>query len=395
MRWFFFLTGTVILRVRETSQTEFFELCRTLELTPKALKRVKKTGDITCRFTRSAARELLARAKECALDVEPLENRGLPALWHRFIRRPGLVIGTVLAVALLILSRLFLWEVSLVGCEEPLKEEILAELDGIGLGLGTFLPHVDTDEVELALRRADARVGYVSVNLVGTVAFVQVRQAEQKGDQAPLGPANLVAKKDGLVVLPMIFEGERLVEVGEYVRQGQLLASGIIDSENGASRITRAAGQVMARTEETVAVSVPLVYQEKAYTGQIFCEFEVQFFGLCGKLFKNTGKMTSPCDIIVNNRTFCAGARTLPVGTTLTRYHAYTYREARRTATEALQLARAELAARLALEGQTRHLLSTTVETVVDAHGVTLICRAVFEEDIGLVSEFSVTGEGP
>ena len=395
MSWFLFLTGTVTLRVKAASQTEFFELCRTRELTPKAVKRVEKTGNITCRFTRMAARELLAGAKELGLDVAPLESRGLPALWHRFIRRPALVIGTVLALALLACSRLFLWEVSLVGCDEQVKEEILAELDGIGLGKGAFLPRVDTDEIELELRRTDVRVGYVSVNLVGTVAFVQIKPAEPKNDQAPTGPANLVAKKDGFVVLPMIFEGERLVEVGEYVRRGQLLASGIIDSESGTSRITRAAGQVLARTEETITVCMPFLYEEKAYNGDVFYEVEVQFFGLCGKVFKNTGKMTALCDIIVSNRTFCAGARTLPVGITLTRYHAYAYQSAKRTAAEALELAKVELAARLALEGQTRHLLSTTVETVVDGQGVTLVCRATFEEDIGQVQEFSVTGEAP
>ena len=395
MSWFLFLTGTVTLRVGAESVTDFFELCRARELTPKSIKRIKKTGDIVCRFTRSSARELLARAGKNGLDVIPLRRGGLPILWHRFIHRPGLVIGTVLALAILAFSRLFLWEVSLVGCEDAVKEELLAELDGLGLGLGAFLPHVDTDKIELELRRTDARVGYVSVNLVGTVAFVQVKEAEQKSDLTPMSAANLVAKKDGLVILPMIFEGECRVEVGEYVRRGQLLASGILDSESGTARITRAAGQVLARTEEIITVSVPFAYEEKTYTGESFCEIELQFFGLCGKVFKNTGKLSSLCDIIVKNRILCAGARTLPVGITLTRYYAYTYQSAGRTATEALGLAKVELAERLALEGQTRHLLSTTVETVVDGQGVTLVCRAVFEEDIGLISEFSVTGEAP
>ena len=391
MSWYSFLLGYTVLHISKDSITDFFELCRVLEITPRGLRRIGKGEDLTCRFTRFSAARLLHLSQEKGLGVRSVRQGGLPALWLRFIRRPGMVIGTGLALALLLVSRLFLWEVSLEGCEAVSEEEIRAELDEIGLRRGAFLPLLDGDDIALSLRQADARVGYVTVNMIGTVAFVQIKEAEPAPVPTPTAPANLVAKKDGVILLPMIFEGECLVEIGERVRRGQLLASGIIDGEQNGFRITRASGEIWARTEEKIIVNVPLSYEEKVYTGKLRREVEVQFFGLCGKVFKNTGNVDAQCDIIINNHILFAGTRTLPFGVSVTEHRAYAYQTATRTATQALALAKAELASRLAAGGEARKLLSTTVETVLDDAGVTLVCTAAFEENIGLISEFSVT----
>ena len=50
------------------------------------------------------------------------------------------------------------------------------------------------------------------------------------------------------------------------------------------------------------------------------------------------------------------------------------------------------LAAELATATATRSLLSRTVETVVSDEGITLVCTAVFEEDIARVAEFEIDG---
>jgi len=391
MSAYFFLLGFTVLRVSGDSTTDFFELCRDMECTPKGLKRVGKSAALCCSFTRYTAARLLAAAREREIDVSLVKNGGLPTLWLRFIRRPALVIGTVAALFLFFASRLFLWEVALEGYERIGEAELRAELAEIGLERGAFLPRLDTDSLTLLLRQRDARIGYATVNVVGTVAFVQIRESEPTPTPLPHSPANLVAKKDGVVLLPMIYEGECLVTIGERVRAGQMLASGVIDSERGGFRLTRAAGQVLARTEEQFAISVPFAYEEKVYTGKVWREVEVAFFGLCGKVFKNTGNMRSGCDIIINEKEFYAGARTLPVGISTVEYHAYEWQTAKRSATDALSLARSDLAERLALESRDRTLLSTATEIVWSDTGVTLLCTATFEEDIGLVSEFSVS----
>ena len=242
----------------------------------------------------------------------------------------------------------------------------------------------------IRVRQADARVAYVAINLTGTVATVQVRESAPRPEVSLHTPANLVARCDGVVVLPLIYEGKCVVEPGQTVRAGQILASGILDTDNNGIRLTRAAGSVMARTEQTFSVTVPFSYLEKVYTGRSWHEVEVSFFGLAGKVFKNTGNMTDTCDIIKTDKEFVLGARTLPCGVTHTAYRAFEWVTVQRTATEALALAEAELAAALSEASSSRTLLQRVTETSVSDCGVTLICTAVFEEDIAIAAEFFV-----
>lgn len=391
MSAYLFLLGYRDLYVEADVITDFFELCRTLEITPKNMKRVGKSEDITCRLTRFCAARLMALATEKGIPITVRKSGGLPALWLRFLRRPGIVFGTVLALALLVLAHLFVWDVEITGYETLTAQELEERLAAAGLSRGAFLPRLDSDAVTLSLRQSDARIAYATVNLVGTVAQVQIKEAEREPTPLPTAPANLVAKQDGVVLLPLVFEGECLVSVGERVRAGQVLASGIIESTAGGFRITRAAGQVLARTEEQIVVNVPFDYQEKVYTGRVFREIEVSFFGARGKVFKNTGNIANSCDIIKGEKKFSAGTHTLPLQLAFTEYYEYTAVAARHTATEALALAKAELAARLSAAAEARTLLSTTIETVVGEQGITLLCTAVFEEDIARVLEFSVS----
>lgn len=77
-----------------------------------------------------------------------------------------------------------------------------------------------------------------------------------------------MAGKDGVIILPMIYEGTCAVAEGEAVRAGQLLASGLLESDNNGTRFTRAAGEVYARTVERMTLRIPFEYEEKVYTGK-------------------------------------------------------------------------------------------------------------------------------
>ena len=269
-------------------------------------------------------------------------------------------------------------------------EELLDELSAAGLLKGSFIPRLDKNNIVVALRQGDSRIAYATVNVSGTVAYVQVRESEQPTTEKKTAPANLVAACDGTVTMPLIFEGKCIVAAGDVVRAGQILASGILDTDNNGYRLTRAAGQVLARTTHTYTVTVPFAYEEKVYTGKSGLELSLLFFGTDRKVFKNTSKTIEECDIIEKTVWYHIGGVTLPFGVVSRRLTEYEMHPATRTAREAHALASAELQARLAADSAGRTLLSRTVETVVDDTGITLICTVVCEEDIAMTAEIEV-----
>ncbi len=389
MRLDLFLVGFAEYAVSGDLAAEAFERLHEKGISQKGTKRYEKTGEIHFFCTLRESKKL--QGDEALLT--PVRRGGLPLLCRELWHRPGLLCGLMLAVALLVGARLFLWEIEVEGNEQIAADELLSELSAAGLSRGTFLPKLDEEGVALALRQGDGRIAYATVNLRGTVARVQIREAITPTKPAVL-PAELVAARDGVVVLPLVFEGEVLVREGDVVRAGQVLAGGVIESEKHGTRMTRAAGQVWARTVHTYRVEVPFSYEETVLTGKRGYDVDLLFFGFRLKVFKNSGNLPKECDIIQNIK-WCTlpNGRTLPIGVAITTSAAYRVQGATRTATEARELAMAELTASLAADSAGRTVLSRTVETVVGENGVKLICTLVCEEDIALTRELDVIPE--
>ena len=389
MRADLFLLGFRTYRFPLDAATLLFDWWRVRGFTPKVLIRDEKKGELYFSCSLFAAhRKLADPPPEIAADLRETERGGLPLLCKDFAHRPGVILGVVLAVALMIAAHLFVWDVR-IEVEGALNgEELREELAASGLRVGSFIPRIDQDGIVAALRQGDGRVAYATVNLSGTVAYVQVREGRLVSETKK-NAANLVASRDGTVTMPLIFAGECVVKAGDVVRAGQILASGVIDTDNNGFRITRAAGQVLARTTHTYTVSVPLTYEEKVYTGKNGFAFSLLFFNTKLKVFKNTSNFGENCDIIEKTAWWHIGGVRLPVGVSGYQLAAYERFTATRTAREARALAYAELEAQLAADSAGRTLLSRTVETVVSEDGITLICTVVCEEDIALTVEIT------
>ena len=388
MRADLFVRGAVLHRVAACDAERLFVLLQQGQISPKALKREKRTGHIRFFLLPKDAARFASLASECGLSFSR-EPRGLPALWSSFWHAPGLVAGVMLSLLLLVGARAVLWDVRVSGNEQIGTAELKSILAECGLAEGAFLPGLDGDEIALALRRADGRVAYAAVNLRGTVAHVQIRESEPAPEKEAKSPANLVAKYDGVITMPLVFEGECVVAPGDVVRAGQILASGLSDTQNHGYLVTRAAGQVLARTVHTYEVRVPFSFEEKVYTGRRWYEACLFFFGRAQKVFKSTGKNIDSCDIIEKIRYFAMpGGEHLPFGYGLITAAEYELVTRTRTATEARELAQKELELLLSADGTGRTLLEKRIEYRVDGDGITLLCTVVCEEDIASVSEF-------
>ncbi len=386
-----FLLGFAEISVPAEGVLQTVELCRRAGLSPRRQERTEH--GLALRLSLYDFKRLRPLLEQDGVPYCVVARGGLPVLFISVLRRPFLVGGLLLAVLLLSLSGLFLWEVRIEGASGIPEREIREALALQGISCGSFIPRLDTDAAALSLREGDARLSYVSLNRQGTVLSVSVREAASLPAPKPTAPANLVATKDGVVTLPLIFEGKPLVAVGDVVRAGDLLATGVLETDNNGMRLTRAAGAVMARTEETVTVHIPFTYTVRMPTGRVRHAFFLHFFDRERKVFKNSGNLEGDCDIIEEIKIIRAwNGRTLPFGWRLVTYTEMTESSLTRTAREALSLAECTLAAELAAASATKNLLSRTVETVVSDTGITLVCTAVFEEDIARVAEFEIGG---
>ena len=102
------------------------------------------------------------------------------------------------------------------------------QMEESGLFVGGWIPALDTDRVEQTLLTDAKGIAWVSVNLKGTVAYVQLRPLlSPKETDASGQPANLVAAEDGVIESVRLMSGDVKVKPGDIVRKGQLLIGGV------------------------------------------------------------------------------------------------------------------------------------------------------------------------
>lgn len=391
-----FLRGSCTVAIPAPHRTAAMNLCMQMGVQYSGF-RWREDGSICFSCTASSARRFLAACHKRDIAVEIVAYRGLPQFLKRIGSRAGLVVGGILALMLIVLSGLFVWDVQVSGNVELTEGEVIEELRACGFGVGSYLPTLRVREIENRVLMASERIGWLSINTAGTVARVQVIEhiaGENEGDSNAHGklPANLVATRDGQIEYVELYRGNCVVTVGQAVKAGELLVSGLYDNPSGGFRWTRASGRVMARTERTVVVEIPLSYEEKVYGDPVLQEIGLHFFNFSHKIFKNSGNSDLLCDIIKYNYTLRQlGNNRLPLAFYRTEVRPYHTEWRERSPEEALELCYEQLESELALLSGEVQLLQKEITTEVGENSVILTCIITCIENIAEVREFEIT----
>lgn len=351
-------------------------------------------GGISFCVSLTAAKRLFSLCTRREIAVTVSHGEGLPCLLWRYRRRVGLMLGALIALVLLVLSQRFVWDVRVKGNETMSEAEILEELRACGFGVGSYIPDFDAPTLENRVLIASDRISWISIHMEGTVAVVQVIEHKPPipAETDTKRPANLIAACDGQIEYLQLYRGAPVVVIGQAVKKGELLVSGIYDSALDGYRYTRAAGMVMARTKHTVTVEIPLSYEEKVTLSPKTDEMWLYFFDFSLKFYKSTGNEGGACDIIKEDKELhFLGLHDLPISFRVVRRVPYEMRASVRTHEEALELAYAALDAELTQLCEDAELLEKRVTTTLTDGAVVLECTVSCLENIALQQDFEMT----
>lgn len=132
----------------------------------------------------------------------------------------------------------FVWEFRIEGNETVPTERILRALEQNGVHLGSFGLSLDGEDIRNHVLLEIPELSWLTVNVSGCRANVQVRERvfppERIDDQTP---TNVVARRSGMVLKVQALDGVAEVLKGSTVTQGQLLISGVEDTDTFGARI--------------------------------------------------------------------------------------------------------------------------------------------------------------
>ena len=329
-----FIVGYKIISVPTQTSAELFNLCARFDIVTHSLGvRHEQTGDRRYfRTSHMAARKLLALCRARGIEARLESSHGLPELIFASLKRPGILVGALFFICMVFMLGRVIWDIRIEGNATVPDSEIIELLRESGIAVGSSKSELDIDRIQNRALILSDRISWISVNVTGTVADVEVREVSAAPEEADYICSNLVAKRNGKIVEFDKVKGNIAVELGEAVSEGQLLVGGIYGSDTEGMRFVRSRGQVMALCEREFNISVPLKFEKKVYTGRkkikkslIFFEKEVKFFG-------NSGNLYASCDTIDTVKYFdLFGLGKLPFGIRTVTYAEYETQEALRS----------------------------------------------------------------
>ena len=337
------------------------------------------------------ARRLLRLCQERDICVCDQKRGGIPHFLWRYRRRAGMTIGLLLGAVLLWLSGQFVWDVRVTGNETMTATEVRQILKESGFGVGSYIPKLHNNELENRVMLVSDRISWMSVYMDGTVAMVQIKENVMPPQKESKNPANLIATHDGQIEMLELYRGNSVVKIGQAVRKGELLVSGLYDSNIDGYRYTRASGKVLARVEEEIRIEIPFDYEEKIYETSKLGGLKIEFFDFCMKIFENSRNSELPCDIIKEKKGLVLfGILDLPIAWDLTTVKPYRTVWQSRSSQEALPLAYESLERELSARMTDAQLLEKKVSTTITESALILDCTVVCIKDIAEQAEFEI-----
>ena len=322
-------------------------------------------------------------------------TRGLFGWIKENKNRYGTFLGIFVAIFVILFSSDRIWDVRISGNERFSESEILSELSSCGFNIGNSWRVTDTSVLETEILSSSSKISWININRRGTVAYVDIVEKQTYTNQdITQGYSSIVAANDCIVEEITVKRGYAQVKVGDTVKKGDVLISGIIPNEIGGGFCV-ADGEVIGRCFDTVTV-------EEARVKKIFvpCEekkvaISINILNFCINILKYYGNSSTTCDIIENNKDFILlGRWKLPVSV-----HTKTAVYKR---TEEQTLTDSELTASALMENKKMldqmakscELLSVSTNGYFTNDGYTLVSQVVYKQRVGRdISLFDFSSE--
>ena len=201
--------------------------------------------------------------------------------------KTGIVIGLVVVSLLIVFNSFRISKISF-NADYPINPLIEEYIDGQTQNLLFFSFHKNNyKELSKNLRSTFNQYEWINVDKKGSTIIVTIEPTTTKDmDYTDLASGDIVAKKDGVVDSYIIFNGTSTLQSSMYVKKGDILISG------SASNV-HAKGYVMAKTYESIVITVPKKTNKEELSGEVINYYELILFGKEFNLMKNKNYETS------------------------------------------------------------------------------------------------------
>lgn len=200
---------------------------------------------------------------------------------RKYRRRIGMLIGLVLAFAMVAYLSNVVMIVEVYGNETLTDKQVISLLRDQGIRIGAFIPSVDLREAERRIVSSSDDIAWVGLRSKGCKIQAEISEIGEFPDIVPTSvPCNIVSSRDAQIVeIKNVHMGMLVRMLHDGVKKGDLLISGTVDDGKGGVYFAHSMGEVIGRYTEKVVFRQAFEDERFDY-GEKTVRKKLCFFGL-------------------------------------------------------------------------------------------------------------------
>lgn len=221
-------------------------------------------------------------------------------------KRPVLIFGVLLLVICVLFLPGRILFVRVTGNVKVPSNLIVEKAAQNGVYFGAARAQIRSEKIKNLLLSEIPELQWAGINTYGCVAVISVQELiENRNEREDYVANNLIASDDGIVTDISVTRGSTLCKVGQAVKKGQVLVSGMSDY-GICLKETGAEGEIYANTGHRLRVLTPRTVEKKTATvktetryGIILGKKLINFYKGSGISGTNCDRMYSQCYIVL------------------------------------------------------------------------------------------------
>ena len=285
-----YILGYVRISVEGYYIERFINICTTSKILIWNLKR-EKGIKLFLNVGIKDFYEIIKIAKKLKCKVKIIRKRGMPFLINRYKKRKIFFLSLIIITILIGISTNYIWNIN-IEIEDNIEiENIEQDIKDAGLEVGMNKNKIDTQEIINKIRLNRNDISWIGIELKGTNAIVKIVKAKEAPEIIDEKDySNIVSNKSGIITKILAHNGTDLVNVGEEVKEGQILIKGIMEGKYTGVRYVHSLGEVEAIIKYSKTKKIPLKTTEKVNTGKKETKYKIKINNFQINFYKTLSK---------------------------------------------------------------------------------------------------------
>lgn len=346
-------------------------------------------GSLYVTVKKSDEKYVTELASSLGMTPEIISKHGIGYFVMRYSKRTGILIGAVISFLIILFLSNIVMSIEISGNKTLSDDEIMTMLSDSGITYGSFIPPINFRTAEKELLTSSDKIAWAAVRRSGFRVIVEISEAAAvprvySNDQ----PSNIVSMYDAQITSIRVYSGMLMPMMGDTVRSGEILISGVVSKKFEGTYNVRAIGEIRGQYRKEISFTQP--FEDVIQLAEE--PFSNRYLKIFGKSFSLPGneKVGGRYEFTRSTEYVDFLNLTLPIAVTTVDITPFAEENVTYTQAQAEEIIAKKISdyENNFLSGEDIDVIEKSVERSADENGVTVSVTYLLEGNIGIEKPF-------